>query len=1000
MALVVNTNVSSLVAQRNLMESKGDLDQAMERLSSGKRINSASDDAAGLAISNRMESQIRGLNVAVRNANDGISLAQTAEGAMEEMTNMLQRMRELSLQSANSVNNELDRSAINDEVQQLVAEIDRVAEQTRFNDVALLDGSFQGAQIQVGIKANESIGFDIRDLSSSALGREANTIGSLANTTASAEGTAATVTKARLSFSGPDTYTFKVEGVTVQGELSTSTMTTDLRDLASTINDNLTAVNANTTIVAEALNGSIELRNTAGDAIAVTDFSSAGNGSATFDVLVGGGSSTYLNDTTPTVSTGVANGAEATGAGVRLRLTDGTGGGGYEFKINGVQITTEASDTDAEIQTKLENALGTGYEVYIKADSGSESAEWDNATTSFDVDGLVAGEFAIFHADAGKDINITEFNALDGKAAGAVGTIRVATEDDEALLVDATNQFTVSDVATGESLEVSLAFASTTSDYAFEMDGVTLLVTGDDLSAGTAGQSIIDQLNTYGAANTDSGYAAAGLGSLGNANTDGAGGTVGDTNETNFTFEVLQNGNQITIKRAAEADFTGAGTLGDMNIAIYGAASTAPVADGSVTTSADQTEYADLDAMVAADDGLEAFTAVAESVGQFLTNDTAGAAVASSQVALNDTGAAIFKTSTATATQVSLAASGTGSYTFKVSDGTNDSAAITTSVSSTGSASQMIADINAVLSVDGNLSGIVASADSNNPLGVILTRTDGGSIQLKDFSSPSSESILFSPSAGQGVATTLNDDTVLNSATASAAGLADATEVVLDFDVETGGDDFTSFTITDGVSTAVVRRTATDAANAGALLKAEIDRALTAAGMTNVTTGTGGSSAANGTSITFTDSTGGQIKIEDFVTDSSMAARWSPASGQGSPTVLDDNAGTTSSGVSIADISVSSTGSATSALEVIDNALQDVDDERAMLGSIQNRLTHTISNLTNISTNTSAAQSRIQDADFAVEAANLAKAQVLQQAGTSMLAQANASPQYVLSLLQ
>ena len=146
MAQTINTNVASLNAQRNLTSSQASLATSLQRLSSGLRINSAKDDAAGLAISDRMTSQIRGLNQAVRNANDGISLAQTAEGALGEIGTNLQRMRELAIQSANATNSASDRATIDAEVQQLVAEINRVSGQTQFNGLNLLDGSFAGQQ--------------------------------------------------------------------------------------------------------------------------------------------------------------------------------------------------------------------------------------------------------------------------------------------------------------------------------------------------------------------------------------------------------------------------------------------------------------------------------------------------------------------------------------------------------------------------------------------------------------------------------------------------------------------------------------------------------------------------------------------------------------------------------------------------------------------------------------------------------------------------------------
>jgi flagellin len=157
MALTINTNVASLNAQRNLTSSSMDLATSLQRLSSGLRINSAKDDAAGLAISERMSTQVRGMNVAMRNANDGVSLAQTAEGSLDSVSNALQRIRELAVQSANATNSDSDRAALDAEAQQLKSEINRVATQTNFNGVKLLDGSFTNKTFQVGANNGETI---------------------------------------------------------------------------------------------------------------------------------------------------------------------------------------------------------------------------------------------------------------------------------------------------------------------------------------------------------------------------------------------------------------------------------------------------------------------------------------------------------------------------------------------------------------------------------------------------------------------------------------------------------------------------------------------------------------------------------------------------------------------------------------------------------------------------------------------------------------------------
>jgi len=168
--MTINTNIASLNAQRNLGKTQGMLNQSLQRLSSGLRINSAKDDAAGLAISTRMTSQIRGLNQAARNANDGISLSQTAEGAMQESGNILQRMRELAVQSANDTNTSSDRANIQKEIVQLKDELTRIAAQTSFNGQKILDGTFTAAKFQVGAFADETISITVGNASATAMG--------------------------------------------------------------------------------------------------------------------------------------------------------------------------------------------------------------------------------------------------------------------------------------------------------------------------------------------------------------------------------------------------------------------------------------------------------------------------------------------------------------------------------------------------------------------------------------------------------------------------------------------------------------------------------------------------------------------------------------------------------------------------------------------------------------------------------------------------------------
>lgn len=246
MALTVNTNIASLNTQRNLSNSSNALATSMQRLSTGSRINSAKDDAAGLQISNRLTSQINGLGVAVKNANDGISLAQTAEGAMQQSTNLLQRMRDLSLQSANGSNSTTERQALNQEVSQLKEELDRIANTTTFGGRKLLDGDFSNVKFQVGAQANETIGFSISSTAAAKLGNnEYGDKGSVAGTvvTGATNGTAAVLAAANFKISdakgstGAIAYAANATSKDISDAINTATAAANIGVTASVKND-------------------------------------------------------------------------------------------------------------------------------------------------------------------------------------------------------------------------------------------------------------------------------------------------------------------------------------------------------------------------------------------------------------------------------------------------------------------------------------------------------------------------------------------------------------------------------------------------------------------------------------------------------------------------------------------------------------------------------------------------------------------------------------------
>lgn len=341
MAQVINTNIASLSAQNALNKSQSSLETSLERLSSGLRINSAKDDAAGLAIVDRMTSQIRGLNQAVRNANDGLSVSQTAEGALQESSNIMQRMRELSVQSANDSNSASDRSAIQQEVTQLQNELNRISETTTYNGKSLLDGSFASQSFQVGANANETIEVSISSSS-------ATVLGSQSAATPQNIGTAATAAVA------PPTVNGVVDSaITITGALGGGTADYAAGATASEIAALVNGQTANTGVAATAAT-SISLTSFETGTLAFTlssvDGSNVTQGSAA-SISATVTSATDLtalrnNINESTASTGITATINTTGDGIDLTNTTGddiviasaSSGGANPFAVNGVSL--------------------------------------------------------------------------------------------------------------------------------------------------------------------------------------------------------------------------------------------------------------------------------------------------------------------------------------------------------------------------------------------------------------------------------------------------------------------------------------------------------------------------------------------------------------------------------------------------------------------------------------------------------------------------------------
>jgi flagellin len=365
MPQIVNTNLFSLNAQRNLNESQNALGTSLQRLSSGLRINSAKDDAAGLAISERFTSQIRGLNQAVRNANDGISYSQTAEGGLSTATSALQRVRELAVQSANDTNTSSDREAINNEVQQLIAEVRRIATTTQFNGQNVLDGSSSSLSFQVGANQNQTINVSGVDARADILGARTSTSASIDQTAIDAsiaannlvvQGIAVDLSGLSAGDSVGDIVNqinavTSSSGISAQQATTTSTDALTLAAGAATINGvavtisatqatdiaSINALTAQTGVTATASGGAaVTLSNTDGTDITTTGAGfSAGNDTYQAGVVLAGAVSEANTDYTVAGTFGVVTGGTALGA----TQTN--------TSVTGTDVLTQASSTTA-----------------------------------------------------------------------------------------------------------------------------------------------------------------------------------------------------------------------------------------------------------------------------------------------------------------------------------------------------------------------------------------------------------------------------------------------------------------------------------------------------------------------------------------------------------------------------------------------------------------------------------------------------------------------------
>ncbi len=426
MPQIINTNLFSLNAQRNLNTTQGSLQTSLERLSSGLRINSASDDAAGLAIAERFTSQIRGLNQAIRNSNDGISFSQTAEGALSTATDALQRVRELAVQSANDTNSSTDRQALNNEVQQLIAEVNRISNSTQFNGQNILDGTASTLVFQVGANQNQTISVDGVDARGSTLGANVSVSGSIeqaaintavTTNTLTVQGVAVDLSGLSATAATTTQVANAINNVTatsgVQAQVNTTVTTGPLVNAAgaATINgvaltlagdatdlDTINNFSAQTGVTASGTTGAIVLSNTNGSTIEI-------------DAGVGLGGAAQTVQAGITLSSEVGTTAVVGGAAPAVLSGNAVGAAGADQTANGISILTQA-DSNAALLT-VDAALQQINT--LRSELGSVQTRFESTISNLQitVENLTAARSRIQDADfAAETANLTRSQIL------------------------------------------------------------------------------------------------------------------------------------------------------------------------------------------------------------------------------------------------------------------------------------------------------------------------------------------------------------------------------------------------------------------------------------------------------------------------------------------------------------------------------------------------------------------------------------------------------------
>lgn len=967
MPQIINTNIASINTQRSLDASLRDNQVSLQRLSSGLRVNSAKDDAAGIAISTRFSTQVEGLAVGIRNAGDGVSLAQTAEGALGSMTKALQRMRELALQSANATNSDVDRIALNAEVSQLKSEIDRISENTNFNGTKLLDGSFSSANFQIGANEGEALNFSINKTSS-------NTLGMGIDSGISSFSTSSALSKGDLI----------INGVSIDASKSSD-------DSASVANQSASAI---------------------AKAKAINDKSAESGVVATVNVNHIAGSD--MRDTTP--------------ASGQIKINDVL----VDVNVGGIDLASDRASVVAAINARSEQtgvtaidsgdaATGISLEAVdgrnivissrgapealtgsIQFTPGGPGADFSNLPTSLDYDlNLVLGDGSVVNLDM--PANIADYSGSTVEAMIA----DMQTGLDAALIIEGLG---AGDIDISLDAEGYIAFNDST-------NSIETITFRNNINTGAV--THLGFVDGQSVTNPSRGLNSGSLSSLGLPIDGTYEGTLTLNSTNGLDIEISQGSGEVQNSGFNTGLYSSELSLLNTNI------------QGAATTFA-WNGNTDFDGGVGSPNNTSFSLTLEGETGQvdFNTDLTSNATLATIIETINTSISGTVLDGKVEAYEVDGKAN---NFSFRALGNNPSSEIVVTSIA------------NGNVDNAANYFGMPLDAES-----VISYASkpalSTGDVLINGVQIPSTKDIFDSSS----------DDTYHSSdKAASGIALAKAINSVSD---RTGVQALVNPTSVVGVEglagaasqTAQLYINNVDIGTIVSTDNQEQDR-TSAMSLINLFTGqTGVFAEDNGHGITLIAEDGRNISIawntdadDDAITLSAShfgiggagEADFSAASGatftpidiakttystvqlsskssfdiapgsNGSQALynLGFDAGTfggTEGGQLIVNIDVSTVRGALEALDGIDNALQQINLERASLGAIQNRFESTINNQTITAENFAAANSRILDADFAAETAELSRSQVLQSAGLSILSQANSQPQQVLQLLQ